>query len=60
MLDDCHASRMKELIKQHFGSVVLAVAILLAVIIHGCTIRYVALKGAFGTDVVDRWTGERK
>jgi hypothetical protein len=48
---------MKELLRQHFSSVVLAIAILLAVIIHALTTRYVPVKNRGYTDVVDRWTG---
>ncbi len=55
---------MKELLKQHFGSVVLAVAILLTVIFYARATRYVMIKthSRIGDDVqvYDRWTGERK
>jgi hypothetical protein len=49
---------MKELLKQHFSSIVLVVAILLAVIIHSLTTRYVPVKHAVYMDIVDRWTGK--
>jgi hypothetical protein len=57
---------VKELIKQHFGAIVLAFAILLAVIIHACATRYVIITSrdgrTGGDDVVvyDRWTGQPK
>jgi hypothetical protein len=49
---------MKELLKQHLGSIVLAAAILLAVIIHALTTRYVPVKHDVYMDIVDRWTGK--
>jgi hypothetical protein len=62
-LDD-FGCRVKELLEQHLGSIVLAIAILVAVIIHARARRYVMIKtkSRIGDDVVvyDRWTGERK
>jgi hypothetical protein len=49
---------MRELIKQHFGSVVIAVAILLAVIIHAFATRYAAVHHSGVVIIVDHWTGK--
>ena len=49
---------MKELARQHFGSIVLAAAILLAVIVHAVTTRYVPVTAGGSAYVVDRWTGK--
>jgi hypothetical protein len=55
---------VKELLKQHLGSIVLAIAILAAVIIHARASRYVMIKtkSRIGdtVEVYDRWTGEKK
>jgi len=51
---------MKEIVKQHLGSIVLAVAILLAVIIYAVTTRYVPVAHGDYMNIVDRWTGNVK
>ena len=48
---------MKDLFNKHLGSIALAIAILLAVIIHALTTRYVVVKTGQSYDVIDRWTG---
>jgi hypothetical protein len=49
---------MKELVRQHFGSIVLAAAILLAVIIHAVITRYLPVTAGGFAYVLDRWTGK--
>jgi len=56
---------VKELLKQHLGSIAIAVAIFLAVVIHAVTTRYIVVKtkslsGRDDTHIFDRWTGREK